>query len=116
MADQRLSEDGIIRLEQDLSEKSQRLNKRVQTLQATIDSLEGQWQGVGAGAFNQKQAEINMAMATLNRILVGYQEAIRETRVLGANNEDEVRSTLSSVDVGMSTGGAPGASSGLNGL
>ncbi|MQY16179.1 hypothetical protein SRB5_63750 [Streptomyces sp. RB5] len=117
MADQRLSEDQIIRLEQDLNEKSQRLNKRVQTLQSTIDSLEGAWKGIGAGAFNAKQAEINLAMNTLNRILIGYQEAITETRRLGANNEDEVHSTLTGVDVGMSGGASnAGASSGLNGL
>ncbi|MEV6104489.1 WXG100 family type VII secretion target [Streptomyces sp. NPDC051940] len=118
MADQRLSDEGILRLEQDLNEKSQRLNKKVQTLQSVIDSLEGQWKGIGAGAFNQKQLEINQAMNTLNRILAQYQEAIHQTRVLGANNEDEVSSTLTGVDVGMGAGAAGGAAagSGLNAL
>lgn len=99
MADQKLTDSGLQKLENDLSTKSGIINQRIQTLQSTIDSLEGAWKGIGAGAFNQKQTMINLEMRKLQTILGRYQEAIGETRKLGASNEDEVGQTLNGIDV-----------------
>lgn len=78
------------RLETRLSEKFQNIRSQVQKLNQTIDNLEGNWRGIGAGAFNAKQTRINQDLQFLSRLLDGFVGSIQDTRKLSGNTEDDV--------------------------
>ncbi|WP_406145566.1 WXG100 family type VII secretion target [Streptomyces sp. NBC_01012] len=105
-ADQKLSDDMLIKLENELGQRFDSVKSQLKTLQATIDSLEGAWKGIGANAFNVKQDELNKRMGHMATRLVNFQEAIKAARTISGNNEDEIRQALQGVDVvpGHSTG------------
>ncbi|MEV0010908.1 WXG100 family type VII secretion target [Streptomyces sp. NPDC051840] len=106
MADQKLSDEMLLKLEGELTKRFDSVRGQLKTLQATIDSLEGAWKGIGASAFNAKQADINLKMGNIATRLVNFQEAIKAARTISGNTEDEIRQALQGVDVvgGYSTG------------
>ncbi|MBK3556991.1 WXG100 family type VII secretion target [Streptomyces rubiginosohelvolus] len=112
MADQKVSDAALLKLEGDLTIKFEAVKGQVKKLHATIDNLEGKWQGIGANHFNQKQTEINNRMVDLAKQLAGFQESIKAARTISGDNEDEIRAALTSVDVQGPTGGSK---SNLNG-
>ncbi|MFI9625826.1 WXG100 family type VII secretion target [Streptomyces sp. NPDC052042] len=99
MADQKLSDAALLKLEGELSTRFDSVKGQLKTLQGTIDSLEGAWRGIGAGAFNTKQEQINRRMVSIARRLLRYQEAIKAARTISGNTEDEIRQALLGVDV-----------------
>ncbi|WP_299533126.1 WXG100 family type VII secretion target [uncultured Streptomyces sp.] len=99
MADQKVTEHSLIRLENELSTRFDSVKGQLRQLQATIDSLEGAWKGIGAGAFNQKQEAINRNMVSIGNRLLNFQEAIKAARTISGNTEDEVKAALQGVDV-----------------
>ncbi|MEU0102543.1 WXG100 family type VII secretion target [Streptomyces sp. NPDC006267] len=99
MADQKVSDAALLKLEGDLTIKFNSVKGQLQKLHATIDSLEGKWQGIGANHFNVKQDQINNRMVSLAKQLLQFQEAIKAARTISGNNEDEIRAALSGVDV-----------------
>ncbi|MFF2412214.1 WXG100 family type VII secretion target [Streptomyces sp. NPDC058092] len=99
MADQKLSDAALLKLEGELSTRFDSVKGQLKTLQATIDSLEGAWQGIGAGAFNKKQDAINQRMISIAHRLVRYQEAIKAARTISGNTEDEIKQALQGIDV-----------------
>ncbi|WP_228995025.1 WXG100 family type VII secretion target [Streptomyces sp. DH8] len=99
MADQKVSDAALLKLEGDLTIKFESVKSQLKSLHATIDNLEGKWQGIGANHFNTKQTEINNRMVSLGKQLLSFQEAIKAARVISGDNEDEIRQALQGVDV-----------------
>ncbi|MFD7068598.1 WXG100 family type VII secretion target [Streptomyces sp. NPDC059913] len=99
MADQKLSDAALRKLEGELTTRFDSVKGQLKTLQGTIDGLEGHWKGIGAGAFNAKQEEINRRMASIARRLLNFQEAIEAARTISGNTEEEVKQALQGVDV-----------------
>ncbi|MCX4659761.1 hypothetical protein GT204_00660 [Streptomyces sp. SID4919] len=102
---QRLSDSELIKLEQDIATRFENIKGQLHRLQGTIDSLEGQWKGIGAGAFNSKQHEINTSMVRIGNILVKFLEAMSASRKIKDGSEDEVRAAVQSINVNQGTGG-----------
>lgn len=109
---QRLSDAQLVKLEQQIVEKFDSIKGQVHTLQGTIDSMEGHWQGIGAGAFDRKQSEINTSLVRIGNILAKYLEAMNATRKIKNSSEDEIRHAVDSINI---QDGAPGATSALSG-
>ncbi|MFJ8847653.1 WXG100 family type VII secretion target [Streptomyces cyaneofuscatus] len=98
-ADQKVSEAALLRLENDLTERFESVKGQLKQLNATIDSLEGAWKGIGAGAFNEKQVQINNNMVGIGNELLKFQESIKAARTISGNNEQEIKAALMGVDV-----------------
>ncbi|TXS57195.1 WXG100 family type VII secretion target [Streptomyces sp. t39] len=113
---QRLSDQQVIQLEKQLFEKFNSIKGQLSQIQGTIDSLEGQWKGIGAGAFNSKQQEINTSMVRLGNILAKFLDAMSQSRKIKDGTEDDVRAAVQAinVDLGVGTNAAP--KSGIAGL
>lgn len=112
MANQRVSDGTLQRLETTLLEKINSINSQVKGLNANLDILEGAWKGIGAAEFNKAQAAVNRRMSNLNQLLAQYLEAVEATRKLSGNNEDDVAQAFRGVDVvdsgvGVDGGGKP---------
>ncbi|MBL1291796.1 WXG100 family type VII secretion target [Streptomyces sp. LamerLS-316] len=117
MADQKLSDEMLLKLEGELTKRFDSVRGQLKTLQATIDSLEGAWKGIGASAFNVKQADINVKMGNIATRLVNFQEAIKAARTISGNTEDEIRQALQGVDVVPGhSGGSEAKTSAINAL
>ncbi|MFI1221815.1 MULTISPECIES: WXG100 family type VII secretion target [unclassified Streptomyces] len=99
MADQKVSDAALLKLEGDLTIKFDSVKGQLRKLHATIDSLEGKWQGIGANHFNAKQEQINNRMVSLAKQLLHFQESIKAARTISGNNEDEILQALKGVDV-----------------
>ncbi|MEU2438605.1 MULTISPECIES: WXG100 family type VII secretion target [Streptomyces] len=98
---QKVSDKDIIVLEKELLHRFEGIKGQLKELQALIDSLEGNWKGIGAGAFNAKQTEINERMVRIGNILAKFIEAMSTTRKIKDGTEDEVRSQVQSIDVNV---------------
>jgi WXG100 family type VII secretion target len=96
---QKLQDDAVIRLQKQMLEKYENIQKRVHTLQGVIDSLEGQWQGIGRAAFDKKQYEINQSLRNIGNILGDVIEAMTTTRNIKDSKEDEVRAAVNKIDL-----------------
>ncbi|MGW0770387.1 WXG100 family type VII secretion target [Streptomyces sp. NPDC002671] len=107
---QKVSDKDIILLEKELLHRFEGIKGQLKELQGIIDSLEGHWKGIGAGAFNAKQTEINERMVRIGNILAKFIEAMTATRKIKDGTEDEVRAQVQSIDVDF--GGAHSALSG----
>lgn len=116
MADQKVTEHSLLQLEGELSTRFDSVKGQLKTLQATIDSLEGAWKGVGASAFNQKQDEINQRMVSIGHRLLKFQEAIKAARTISGNTEDEVKAALQGIDVVPGYSGDAGATAATSNL
>ncbi|MFI9776648.1 MULTISPECIES: WXG100 family type VII secretion target [unclassified Streptomyces] len=96
---QRLSDSEMVALERKIAEKFENIKSTVHRLQGTIDSLEGQWQGIGANAFNTKQHEINTSMKKIGNILVTFLDGMSGTRKIKDDSEDQVRQAVNKINV-----------------
>ncbi|MFD4712409.1 MULTISPECIES: WXG100 family type VII secretion target [unclassified Streptomyces] len=96
---QRLSDSEMVALERKIADKFDNIKSTVHRLQGTIDSLEGQWQGIGANAFNTKQHEINTSMKNIGNILVTFLDAMSGTRKIKDDSEDQVRQAVNKINV-----------------
>ncbi|MBQ0868389.1 WXG100 family type VII secretion target [Streptomyces smyrnaeus] len=99
MADQKLSDDQLDSKQKALIEKIGNINSQVRGLQGVIDAIEGQWQGIGAHAFDVKQNEINNRMKEINNLLAYFLEGIQATRKKSGANELDIAQALKGVDV-----------------
>ncbi|MFI6349915.1 WXG100 family type VII secretion target [Streptomyces sp. NPDC050560] len=96
---QKISDSALAKLEQQIADKFDSIKGQVHTLQGTIDSLEGHWRGIGAGAFDSKQSEINTSLVRMGNILAKFVDAMNTTRKLKNDNEDEIRASVQAIDV-----------------
>jgi WXG100 family type VII secretion target len=96
---QRLSDQQVIKLEQDIFTKFESIKGQLHRLNGTIDSLEGQWEGIAARKFNEKQREINTSMVRIGNALVKFLEAMSATRKIKDGTEDELQAAVNSIDV-----------------
>ncbi|MER6734724.1 WXG100 family type VII secretion target [Streptomyces puniciscabiei] len=106
---QKITRDSVVVLEQNLLAQFDSIKGQLTRLQHLIDSLEGHWKGIGAGAFNQKQTEINERMVKLGTILVGFIDAMNKTMKINDHTEDQVRASVQSINVDLGGGAPPSA-------
>ncbi|GGO56384.1 MULTISPECIES: WXG100 family type VII secretion target [Streptomyces] len=100
MADGRkLNDDLVKKLEKEIALKYDSVQKQLRRLQGTLDTMEGNWRGIGAHAFDGKQREINQHMQAIGRILVDFLDAMAANRKEKDGLEDEVRAKINSIDV-----------------
>ncbi|MFF3291234.1 WXG100 family type VII secretion target [Streptomyces sp. NPDC003023] len=101
---QRLSDEQVGLLQKELFEKFTSLKGQLQQIQGTIDSLEGQWKGIGAGAFNDRQQKINEGMVNLGNILAKFLEATSQSRKIKDGTEDDIRAAVQGINVDLGVG------------
>ncbi|GGJ72761.1 hypothetical protein GCM10011583_00160 [Streptomyces camponoticapitis] len=99
MAVQKVGDQSLKDFQDEITIKFEDVKGQLKNLQGVIDSLEGAWKGIGASAFDAKQAEINAGMVRIAKMLLNFQEAIQVTRTTAGNTEDEVYAALNGVDV-----------------
>ncbi|URM89406.1 WXG100 family type VII secretion target [Streptomyces sp. MRC013] len=99
MAVQKVNGVALTKLQQELTSQFDDVKSQLSVLQGTIDSLEGRWAGIGAGAFNVKQNAINQNMVGIGKLLLKFQEAIEAARTIAGNTDTEVEAALRGVDV-----------------
>ncbi|GHA99271.1 WXG100 family type VII secretion target [Streptomyces termitum] len=104
----------------ELTRKFDDVKGQLTALQGVIDSLEGRWKGIGAGAFDAKQTEINQGMVRIAKLMLNFQEAIQVTRTSSSDSDDEAERALRGIDVTAGFSGDAGAEkaarSGIAGL
>jgi WXG100 family type VII secretion target len=105
----KVGDQSLKEFQDEISLKFEDVKSQLQNLQGVIDSLEGRWKGIGAGAFDQKQTEINQGMVRVAKMLLHFQEAIQVTRTTAANTDEEVQAALKGVDVTAGFSGDAGA-------
>ncbi|WJV45810.1 WXG100 family type VII secretion target [Streptomyces flavofungini] len=100
MADGRKLNDSEVKLlEKEIVDKYDSVQGTLKRLQGILDSMEGNWRGIGAHAFDKKQTEINQHMVAIGRILVDFLDGISKNRTDVDRLEDDIRSTMNSIDV-----------------
>ncbi|MFI9343673.1 hypothetical protein ACIG0D_20765 [Streptomyces sp. NPDC052773] len=100
MADQKLEDAAVIKLQKQMYEKYENIRKRVHNLQGVIDSLEGgQWDGIGRAEFDKKQYEINTSLQAIGGILGEVMENMTTARNIKDTKEDEVRAAVNRINV-----------------
>lgn len=99
MSVQKVGDKSLKDFQDELTMKFEDVKGQLRTLQGVIDGLEGRWKGIGAGAFDAKQTEINNGMVRIAKLMLMFQEAIQVTRTTAGNTEDEVEAALRGVDV-----------------
>ncbi|MFD5700225.1 WXG100 family type VII secretion target [Streptomyces lasiicapitis] len=100
MSDGRKLNDGEVKfLEKEIVDKYDSVQASLKRLQGILDSMEGNWRGIGAHAFDKKQTEINQHMVAIGRILVDFLDGISKNRTDVDRLEDDIRSTMNSIDV-----------------
>ncbi|MFI5674507.1 WXG100 family type VII secretion target [Streptomyces cellulosae] len=100
MADgQKLSDGEVIKLEQEMVQRYESIRGQLTRLQGTLDTMEANWRGIGANAFNSKQVEINERVKHIGGLLTWFLDNLNETRKIKNKNEDAVRSTMQGIDV-----------------
>lgn len=100
MADgQKLNNQQVALLKKEIVGKYDSVQKQLKRLQGTLDTMEGNWRGIGAHAFDKKQTEINEHMRAVGNILVDFLEGISNNEKLTDGLEDQVRSTMDGIDV-----------------
>jgi uncharacterized protein YukE len=95
----KLNDSDVIKLEKNIVERYESVKSQITRLQGTLDTMEAQWRGIGANAFNSKQVEINENMRKIGSLLVWFLDNIGRTRKDKDDLEEELRSTISSIDV-----------------
>ncbi|MEV8360461.1 WXG100 family type VII secretion target [Streptomyces niveus] len=99
MAVQKVGDQALKDVQDQITIQFEGVKGQLKDLQGVIDSLEGAWKGIGASAFDVKQAEINSGMVRIAKMLLNFQEAIQVTRTTAGNTEDEIYAALNGVDV-----------------
>ncbi|MEU5536537.1 WXG100 family type VII secretion target [Streptomyces sp. NPDC020362] len=107
---QKITKDSVVGLEKELLTRFDEIKGQLKHLQHMIDTLEGHWKGIGAGAFNAKQTEINERMVRMGNILVKFIDAMNTTMKINDSTEDQVRASVQGIDVDY--GGSHSALSG----
>ncbi|MFF3330138.1 WXG100 family type VII secretion target [Streptomyces sp. NPDC002888] len=98
-AGQRLNDGDVVKLEKNIVERYDSIKGQLSRLQGTLDTMEANWRGIGAKAFNDKQVEINERVKHIGSLLTWFLDNINATRKDKDKLEDEVRATMSSIDV-----------------
>ncbi|CAL9308802.1 MULTISPECIES: WXG100 family type VII secretion target [unclassified Streptomyces] len=111
MAVQKVNGVALSQLQGELTRQFDDVKSQLSALQGTIDSLEGRWAGIGAGAFNVKQDAINRNMVGIGKLLLKFQEAIEAARTIAGNTDAEVEAALRGVDVAEGYSGDAAAES-----
>ncbi|MFF4187264.1 WXG100 family type VII secretion target [Streptomyces sp. NPDC001691] len=111
--DQRVSDSEMAKLEEQILHRFDSVKSQVNHLQNVINSLEGAWEGIGAHAFDRKQTDINHKMVHMGRLLLDFLEAMKATRTLKGDTDDEVRKALMGVDVVDGYSGDAGATAAI---
>ncbi|MFY4718553.1 WXG100 family type VII secretion target [Streptomyces sp. LaBMicrA B280] len=106
---QKITVHSVVKLEQNLKTQFEDIQTQLRNLQHLIDTLEGHWKGIGAGAFNRKQTEINEHMVRIGKILVKFMDAMNTTMKINDGTEDDVRAQVQKIDVNY--GGSHSAAS-----
>ncbi|MEV5875501.1 hypothetical protein AB0L75_14960 [Streptomyces sp. NPDC052101] len=96
---QKITKKSIAGLEQELLHRFDETKDQLKYLQHMLDTLEGHWKGIGAGAFNAKQTEINERMVHMGNILVKFIDAMNTTMKINDSTEDQVRASVQQIDV-----------------
>ncbi|MFK4071829.1 WXG100 family type VII secretion target [Streptomyces sp. NPDC029674] len=100
MADGRkLNNEQVALLKKEIVGKYDSVQKQLKRLQGTLDTMETHWKGIGAHAFDGKQREINEQMRAIGVILVDFLDGISGNEKLTEGLEDQIRSTMSGIDV-----------------
>jgi uncharacterized protein YukE len=97
----KLSDSEVVRLENNIVERYESIKGQLVQLQGTLDTMEAQWRGIGANAFNTKQVEINGHMKQIGNLLMWFLENLNLTRKDKDNLEDELDSTIKSINVDL---------------
>ncbi|MET9364023.1 WXG100 family type VII secretion target [Streptomyces sp. NPDC006632] len=97
--DQQVIDSQMAHLETQVLLKFDDVKGQLSRLQAVIDSLEGSWDGIGAGAFNGKQRDINDQMVHIGKKLLDFLEAMKATRTGKGDIDHQVHQALMGVDV-----------------
>lgn len=116
MSVQKVNGHSLVELQKELSRNFDSVKSQLKGLQATIDSLEGHWKGIGAGAFNKKQTEINEHMVKIGNLLLRYQEGIAAANTIAGNTEDEIRDAMNGIDVVGGYSGDAAAQAGVSSI
>ncbi|MHC0433750.1 WXG100 family type VII secretion target [Streptomyces sp. O3] len=95
----KLNDHQVKLLQKDILLRYESVKGQVVALQQTLDTMEAQWRGIGAGAFNDKQRLINQRMQSIGRTLLDFLDNIELTKKDKDRLEDGVRATMNSVDV-----------------
>ncbi|MCS0636494.1 WXG100 family type VII secretion target [Streptomyces sp. LP05-1] len=101
---QKVGDSSLKGFQDELDQQFTNVKAQLSQLQGVIDGLEGNWRGIGAGAYNKKQNEINNHMVDIGKLLAKFQEAIGKTRTTAANTDDDVQQTVHSVKVDVGAG------------
>ncbi|WP_327679601.1 WXG100 family type VII secretion target [Streptomyces sp. NBC_00467] len=109
MSVQKVRDQDLKGFQDELTRKFEDVKGQLQALQGVIDGLEARWKGIGAGAFDAKQTEINQGMVRIAKLMLNFQEAIQVTRTTASGTEDEVEAALRGVDVTAGFSGDAGA-------
>ncbi|WEO94933.1 WXG100 family type VII secretion target [Streptomyces sp. FXJ1.172] len=96
---QKITKESVAGLEGELLERFNHIQDQLKMLQHMLDTLEGHWKGIGAGAFNAKQTEINERMVRMGNILVKFIDAMNTTMKINNSTEDQVRASVQKIDV-----------------
>ncbi|MEN8656019.1 WXG100 family type VII secretion target [Streptomyces sp. 21So2-11] len=99
MSVRKLNDQALKNLEDELGGNFENVKSQLRKLQAAIDGLEGQWQGIGANQFNATQTKINNNMVKIGKLLLNFQEAMAAARTISGNTEDEIAAALKGIDV-----------------
>ncbi|WP_369232904.1 WXG100 family type VII secretion target [Streptomyces sp. R21] len=100
MADGRkLDSDGVVLLEKGIVHRYETIKSLLARLQGTIDMLENNWTGLGAGAFNKKQTEINEHVVKIGRMLEKVLEGVHLNRTDKEKLEDEIHAKINQIQV-----------------
>ncbi|MFE9554359.1 WXG100 family type VII secretion target [Streptomyces sp. NPDC006692] len=110
---QRVSDSEMIKLERHILERFDSVKGQVNHLQNVINGLEGAWEGIGAHAFDSKQSDINNKMVHMGKLLLDFLEAMKATRTIKGDTEEEVRKALMGIDVVDGYSGDTGATNAI---
>ncbi|MFD9629559.1 WXG100 family type VII secretion target [Streptomyces violascens] len=111
--DQRVTDSEMIKLEDEILRRFDSVKGQLHQLQNVINSLEGAWEGIGAHAFDKKQTHINNGMVHIGRLLLDFLEAMKATRTIKGNTDEEVRKALMGIDVVDGYSGDAGATNAI---
>ncbi|WP_416975687.1 WXG100 family type VII secretion target [Streptomyces sp. 4F14] len=99
VAGQKLNDQQVIALEKEMVDRYESIRGQLSRLQGTLDTMEANWRGIGANAFNKKQIEINEGVKNIGALLTWFLENINETRKLSGKTDDAVHASVQSIDV-----------------
>ncbi|MDT3398191.1 WXG100 family type VII secretion target [Streptomyces sp. B1866] len=100
----RVTGDDLTALVRDLEKMEQGLEERVRKLNSVVDSVEGHWKGVAAGAYNNLQREVNMDVRRVKELLTFTKEAVAASRDGFDQEESERLNSFKGVGDGGSSG------------